>query len=300
MAGKKTLTYLQLYPDDLLAQIYRNGEEADVTGARVRLWCVAAGQSPVGTLPDDDDRLAAWAGVTPSRWAQIREQIVAGWGVQMHRKTGAKRLSIRRIREQHKRASEIAEKRTEAAKARWGKAATHDGTSRSGKRKVDASADANACAHAMQTGMQKQCLLTPTPSPTPSPDQEKYEEKKKNSRSSGDDRAFAEVWLKTSHHGRTKGQGLELWPGFLRFWSAYPRKVGKLKAWEAWLKLSPPLESALSAVEASKRNGWAEKRFIPHPATWLNGGRWDDEIEVEKPSAMAALDEVERRFRGDS
>ena len=25
-----------------------------------------------------------------------------------------------------------------------------------------------------------------------------------------------------------------------------------------------------------------EKKFIPHPATWLNQGRWDDELEKQE------------------
>ena len=24
-----------------------------------------------------------------------------------------------------------------------------------------------------------------------------------------------------------------------------------------------------------------DKKYIPHPATWLNQGRWEDEIEIE-------------------
>ena len=27
--------------------------------------------------------------------------------------------------------------------------------------------------------------------------------------------------------------------------------------------------------------GWGDKQFIPHPSTWLNQKRWEDEIENE-------------------
>lgn len=70
--------------------------------------------------------------------------------------------------------------------------------------------------------------------------------------------------------------------GFDRFWALYPRKVGKAKAIAVWnrLKVNGKLEQVLAAVEAQKKSEqWTREggRFIPHPTTWLNEGRWDDE-----------------------
>lgn len=70
---------------------------------------------------------------------------------------------------------------------------------------------------------------------------------------------------------------------FDRFWTLYPKKVGKQAAWKTWSKLNPSeelTEKILSAVETQK--GWKQwkkedGRFIPNPTTWLNQGRWDDE-----------------------
>jgi uncharacterized protein YdaU (DUF1376 family) len=70
---------------------------------------------------------------------------------------------------------------------------------------------------------------------------------------------------------------------FDAFWKAYPRKVGKQAALKAWRKLRPGPELAeriLEAVAAQKRGeAWRRDggQFIPHPTTWLNQGRWDDE-----------------------
>jgi len=39
-------------------------------------------------------------------------------------------------------------------------------------------------------------------------------------------------------------------------------------------------------VEAQKRSRqWVESdgKYIPHPATWLNQGRWDDEVDPRPP-----------------
>ena len=71
--------------------------------------------------------------------------------------------------------------------------------------------------------------------------------------------------------------------GFDEFWSAYPRKVSKPQALKAWRKLSPDtqaLQAILAGIERDRRSEqWLRDggQFIPHPATWLNGRRWEDE-----------------------
>ena len=75
-------------------------------------------------------------------------------------------------------------------------------------------------------------------------------------------------------------------PAFAEFWSAYPRKTAKREAWKVWSKLNggrPNLEAILSAIALQKKSPeWKKEngRFIPHPATWLRQGRWEDEIKV--------------------
>ena len=69
---------------------------------------------------------------------------------------------------------------------------------------------------------------------------------------------------------------------FEEFWAAYPRKVGKEDARKAFVKLNPDaglLAVMLDAVATSaKSEHWAkDKQFIPHPATWIRGKRWQDE-----------------------
>lgn len=66
------------------------------------------------------------------------------------------------------------------------------------------------------------------------------------------------------------------------FWAAYPNKKGKLDALKSWKRLRPGkllVVKILSALDAQKRSAeWLKEqgKFIPHPATWLNQGRWDD------------------------
>ena len=70
----------------------------------------------------------------------------------------------------------------------------------------------------------------------------------------------------------------------LAIYQAYPRKVGKLaalKAIEKALKVSDSA-SILASVQrfaAQVKTERTEERFIPHPSTWFNAGRWMDETK---------------------
>jgi len=72
--------------------------------------------------------------------------------------------------------------------------------------------------------------------------------------------------------------------GWEEFWKAYPRKVSKKSALRAFTKLGPDaglLQTILRALEVHRRQDcWVKDggQFIPHPATWLNGRRWEDEV----------------------
>ena len=70
---------------------------------------------------------------------------------------------------------------------------------------------------------------------------------------------------------------------FAEFWSVYPKKKAKQDAIKAWDKIKPDEalgKTIIKAVQAQKltqdwiKNGGA---FIPYPATYLNGRRWEDE-----------------------
>ena len=74
--------------------------------------------------------------------------------------------------------------------------------------------------------------------------------------------------------------------GFAAFWNAYPRHVGKIAAEKAFRKAlgggANPEEITLGAMRfAAERDREPDpakrERFTPHPATWLNAGRWADD-----------------------
>ena len=86
--------------------------------------------------------------------------------------------------------------------------------------------------------------------------------------------------------------------GFDRFWAMYPRKVSKGSAKKTWLKLVKGYEkedfdqfttkiirAVDSQVRRKKRDGDESLTYWKHPATWLNGECWLDDVGdiSEKP-----------------
>ena len=78
---------------------------------------------------------------------------------------------------------------------------------------------------------------------------------------------------------------------FKVWYKAYPRKIarkGAEKAWKAAEKAKelPPLDELLAILEKQKASrSWQQEngRYIPYPGTYLNGRRFEDEIEDETP-----------------
>ena len=70
---------------------------------------------------------------------------------------------------------------------------------------------------------------------------------------------------------------------FDEFWSAYPKKKAKEAAKKAWVKLKPDEtlgKTIIAAVLGSANTtDWKKEngKYIPYPATYLNGKRWEDE-----------------------
>ena len=90
---------------------------------------------------------------------------------------------------------------------------------------------------------------------------------------------------------------------FDTFYNLYPRKVNKKKSQEKYysiLKQSKnPEETANDILEGLKRyiDFWerdkTELQFIPHPTTWLNGERWNDDLkQSNKKSRLDVLNEL--------
>lgn len=89
--------------------------------------------------------------------------------------------------------------------------------------------------------------------------------------------------------GRKKSADMD---GFALFWQEYPRKAAKAAAMKAWQKLNPSpelVERILAHVRDHKRSqDWIKDggQFVPYPATFLNGRRWEDDIPPDTGPGM--------------
>jgi hypothetical protein len=71
--------------------------------------------------------------------------------------------------------------------------------------------------------------------------------------------------------------------GFVRFWTSYPKKVGKQDALKAWAKLNPDpdtVDAIVAGVERWKNcEQWTKDggKFVCWPQKFLNGRLWEDD-----------------------
>lgn len=83
---------------------------------------------------------------------------------------------------------------------------------------------------------------------------------------------------------------------FEAFWKEYPRKIAKQKARESFYRINPDqqlTQKMIDAVIAQRQTEQWKKdkgQFVPHPTTWLNQHRWEDQLTVE------VSDEIERPY----
>lgn len=108
--------------------------------------------------------------------------------------------------------------------------------------------------------------------------------------------------IKTPNKNKNKNKEKEQELLFDRFWTAYPRHVNKPSARKAFDKLNPDeqlLTTMLTAIEAQKGSAqWQENggQYIPHPATWLNGHRWEDEVRQATSKTVTAQQYTQRDY----
>lgn len=90
---------------------------------------------------------------------------------------------------------------------------------------------------------------------------------------------------------------------FKTFWAACPRKVGKLDAARKFKqhKCGGFLDQILMALNQQKKSAeWKEEggKYIPHPATWLHQGQWENEVVVDAQKKAAAKVQQLSRYEG--
>jgi hypothetical protein len=78
------------------------------------------------------------------------------------------------------------------------------------------------------------------------------------------------------------GKPSEIEEAFDRFWQAYPKRVAKEAARRAFAKAIERGVSIAALVSGAQAyallRAGQEPKYTKHPATWLNGGCWEDEL----------------------
>ncbi len=84
---------------------------------------------------------------------------------------------------------------------------------------------------------------------------------------------------------------------FNNFWKEYPRKENKKKAQEIWKSknLDKKFNEIISFISKAKKTDRWKQGIVPHPTTFLNGERWEDELEGYNKSQS----EKKPYYRGD-
>lgn len=76
---------------------------------------------------------------------------------------------------------------------------------------------------------------------------------------------------------------------FKAFWNAYPRKKAKADAEKAWkaARINGDFDAVMAALDVHKKStDWLKDdgKWVPYPASWINGKRWEDEISSSNSS----------------
>lgn len=221
--------------------------------AAVALWCKSWLQVPAASLPDDDRILAHLSGAG-TRWARVKAMALRGWV-----KATDGRLYHPVVAEKAREAWRHRQMQRARANKRWGNA----GEQTVGNATEDPP-QSRGYAAASPAAMQGRGTV----------------------KGEGESRDTSLRSVSPAREARHEIVDRD----FEDFWSAYPRKVGKEAARKAWktARKRAPVEQIAAGLNAAK---WpSDRQFIPHPATWLNQGRWQDEPADSAPEPAGKLD----------
>lgn len=263
--------------------------------AAVLLWCASWHQSPAASLPSDDIELAALCGFgrALSEWERVRDGALRGW-VQCADGRLYHPIVAEKAREawENKLAQQA---RTAAARA-----------ARAAKRNDNPcqpppspTAAETATSGTTETATENVASsVTENVTGSNRPDQTRPDQRKKERKNTPPPPHAPTTGLSA---GGRRGERdpdrpspaevlMAVEAAFVDFWQAYPRKVGKGAARRAYLaalrKPDVTPDRILRAVRSQRFDD--REKFIPHPATWLNGERWADEGMTGDPVLRAA------------
>lgn len=256
--------------------------------AAVALWSKAWFQVPAGSLPDDDRILAHLSSAGPN-WSNVRAMALHGWfrcsdGRLYHKVIGPKACEAWKAR--------LAQRAR--ANKRWsGEAAASNVPPVAMPADSHGNAVAYAAAHATAYP-----VAHPVAYAVACVDALDDATAYPAAYAVGDAVAHAvamQVEVQVKEEEGRKDIELSLSssqlasPGFEEFWRAYPRKIAKDGARKAFAKAVRSTSPAAIMAGLQRAQWNPDPKYVPHAATWLNAGRWQDEVAEVAPSRPAPL-----------
>lgn len=125
-------------------------------------------------------------------------------------------------------------------------------------------------------------------------DKDKQKPKQSSSKTSNKNEASSENEVEIGNEDNSKVNLIA--ERFTLFWKAYPRKASKGTAEKAWKKIAPTqklFDEIMASLEAAKKcEQWQKEngQYIPYPATWLNGKRWEDDYSNKSSKPQTNFD----------
>ena len=129
---------------------------------------------------------------------------------------------------------------------------------------------------------------TPEKMPLPSPDSGAKRPSRSRARQAG--LLYRDVQL--DKNKKDRAIATELHPRFAAWWKRYPRKVRKQATLKIWLRLKVETDDTLWTEIMDGTAKYVEywkieatnPRYIPHPTTYLQHARWEDELPTPTPA----------------
>lgn len=261
-------------------------------GAYTALWCAGWDQPEPGVLPDDDRLLGFLARCTPDEWAQVREAVARCYDRTSRPGAWIQQGTVETARRQAEKLERARADGRRGGSKRWGSndpeqpaldlgpAGGHPTGGASGAPTGRPNGEPVAVGRGrVGVGVGEGENPQPKPDARPEPAER-----------------FPREWPRL----------------FEAFWNAWPvgYKVGRNEAERSWARITPKSQATLDAIleglERWKRserwarsgpNGEPAGYLIPNPKTWLNQGRWRDDIAAAGAGGAGGGSFLERAMR---
>lgn len=239
--GSNKLPYFPFYADDYLNDHAVMAMDADTEGCYIRLlarsWC----NSTPGMIPEPlVNEMCGLHRVDQDRWGLVFKQLSAAFDLDSRPGNWVQRRMVAEYRNL-----------TERLKAR--------------KRGADMT---NAAKELTRSAYAQRALSVTVSGRRPAEEVEVEVEESKSKHLLADARR--------PRPAKRKSDPTEP-PGFVRFYSAYPKKVARPPALRAWSRggCEAKVDQILAGLDLHLPT-WTEPKFIPYPASFLNQRRWED------------------------